>query len=107
MRCAEAGRSSGRRPGRRIGSGMAVSLSLSCVAALLAFAVLGAIRPRHPAATTLVYAACLAVSVVALLVGATALLDRAAAASVVTLPLGLPWIGAQFRVDALSAFFLV
>ena len=27
--------------------------------------------------------------------------------SAVTLPLGLPWIGAHFRLDALSAFFLV
>ena len=25
----------------------------------------------------------------------------------VTLPLGIPWIGAHFRIDALSAFFLV
>ena len=24
-----------------------------------------------------------------------------------TLPLGLPWLGAHFRIDALSAFFLV
>ena len=24
----------------------------------------------------------------------------------ITLPLGLPWIGANFRLDALSAFFL-
>src|SRR5260221_4462951 len=99
MRSAAAWRSPGRRLGWRIGSGMAVSLSLSCVAALLVIAVLGAIKPRHPAATALVYAACLAVSAVVLLVGTMALLDGAAAPSVVTLPLGLPWIGAQFRVD--------
>ena len=30
-----------------------------------------------------------------------------AAVSIVTLPLGLPWIGAHFRLDALSTFFLV
>jgi hypothetical protein len=24
-----------------------------------------------------------------------------------TLPIGLPWLGAHFRLDALSAFFLV
>jgi formate hydrogenlyase subunit 3/multisubunit Na+/H+ antiporter MnhD subunit len=27
-------------------------------------------------------------------------------APTLTLPLGLPWIGAHFRLDALSAFFL-
>src|ERR1019366_8715478 len=27
--------------------------------------------------------------------------------STVTLPLGLPWLGAHFRIDALAAFFLV
>ncbi len=27
--------------------------------------------------------------------------------SAVTLPLGLPWLGAHFRIDALAAFFLV
>ena len=26
--------------------------------------------------------------------------------SAVTLPVGLPWLGAHFRIDALSAFFL-
>ena len=31
----------------------------------------------------------------------------AAAPSSLTLPLGLPWLGAHFRLDALSAFFLV
>ena len=36
------------------------------------------------------------------------LLDGAgAAAPAVRLPVGLPWIGAHFRIDALSAFFLV
>jgi len=25
----------------------------------------------------------------------------------VTLPIGLPWLGAHFRLDALSGFFLV
>ena len=29
------------------------------------------------------------------------------AGSSVSLPLGLPWLGAHFRIDALAAFFLV
>ena len=36
-----------------------------------------------------------------------ALLSLGAAPSVVTLPLGLPWTGAHFRLDPLAAFFLV
>src|SRR5690606_593170 len=34
-------------------------------------------------------------------------LSLAAAPSSVSLPLGLPWIGAHFRMDALSSLFLV
>src|SRR5262249_52797264 len=47
------------------------------------------------------FSACLAAGIVAL----HALL--AGAAGAVVLPLGLPWLGAHFRVDALAAFFLL
>ena len=80
-------------------------LILSGVAVLLAFAVAGAFAARAPFARPLVYggslafsAAMLAVALVGLLVGANGAL---------VLPLGLPWIGAHFRLDALSSFFLV
>jgi formate hydrogenlyase subunit 3/multisubunit Na+/H+ antiporter MnhD subunit len=56
-------------------------------------------------AQSVVYGACLLVSVVGLgcgLAGFSLARPRAR----VTLPLGLPWIGAHFRLDALSAFFL-
>ena len=36
-----------------------------------------------------------------------ALASLGAEPSVVTLPLGLPWIGAHFRLDPLAAFFLI
>ena len=42
----------------------------------------------------------------AFVVGLGALIGQAPAETL-TLPLGLPWIGAHFRLDALSAFFLV
>ena len=47
--------------------------------------------------------------IVTLTLGIIALLSLfgLAGASPVTLPLGLPWLGAHFRIDALSAFFLV
>ena len=44
---------------------------------------------------------------VALACGAAALLAPASRSPALTLPLGLPWIGAHFRLDALAAFFLV
>jgi hydrogenase-4 component B len=53
----------------------------------------------------LVYGASLLASLAGLAVGLTALVSGAAAEHVV-LPIGLPGLGAHFRVDALSAFFL-
>src|SRR4029077_10518818 len=53
-----------------------------------------------------VYSACLLVSVAGLGCGLAGLLAPATPAPSLTLPLGLPWIGAHFRLDALSAFFL-
>ena len=57
-------------------------------------------------ATGLVYGASFALAAFALIV---ALADLASADGAATrvLPLGLPWIGAHFRLDALAAFFLV
>ena len=47
-----------------------------------------------------------ALSVALLAAAAVALVGRAAPVEL-TLPIGLPWIGANFRLDALSAFFAV
>ena len=84
-----------------------VTLSLCCAAALLATAALGVALGRSARATPLVYGLAGLVSLVALAVAAIRLLDAGAPVSTVTLPLGLPWIGAHFRLDALAAFFLV
>ena len=75
-------------------------------AALLALAVVAAFAARKPYASRLVYGAALAISS-ALMVGALVQLLGGTKADELVLPLGLPWIGARFRVDALSAFFLV
>ncbi len=83
----------------------AVAILLVCVAALICAAVAGAALARSDAATRLVYGAGLAVSLVAAGI-ALAVLVGAVADSAVTLPVGLPWLGARFRVDGLSAFFL-
>jgi formate hydrogenlyase subunit 3/multisubunit Na+/H+ antiporter MnhD subunit len=79
---------------------------LWCVAALFAVGILGLAFGRSRVATTLVYGASLAVALVALVL-AFAFLIAAREPASVTLPFGLPWIGAHFRVDALAAFFLI
>ena len=78
---------------------------LLSVGALLAVAVLSLAAGRARHAGEIVYAACLALSAVGLVAALTHLIAAAAPAEIV-LPLGLPWTGAHFRLDALSAFFL-
>ena len=84
---------------------MTVALALWCVAGLLATAVLAVGLIRGKSATPVIYGACLAISSV-LLVGALVRLVAGAGVDTVTLPLGVPWIGANFRIDSLAAFFL-
>ena len=76
---------------------------LWCVAALLGVAGCSLLAGRWAAAGRSVYGATLAVSATAL---GTALTALAGGPTAITLPLGLPWLGAHFRVDALAAFFL-
>ncbi len=84
---------------------MTVTIALSCVAMLLGVAALAVAIGRSAGATQIVYGASLVVSLIALAAALGALLGAALPVSV-TLPLGLPWLGAHFRIDALSAFFL-
>src|SRR5271169_3736990 len=77
---------------------------LYCVAALLALAVVAVPAAGAKAGTPFVYGGSLAISAVALL---AALIALGSAPSTLALPLGLPWIGVHFRLDALAAFFLV
>ncbi len=85
---------------------MSVAFALSCVAILLANGVAAVGLTRRPTATATVYGIALTVSLV-LLAGALGRLLSFSMADAIVLPLGLPWIGAHFRIDALSAFFLV
>lgn len=85
----------------------AVVLQMGCVAGLLTFAVLAIVLSRLTIAQVIVYGGTLAVSTIALAGSLHALLEGAAAATELTLPVGLPWLGAHFRLDALAAFFLV
>ncbi len=80
-----------------------IAAILICVLLLLCLAPAGAALARLPHGRSVVYGGCLAVSAVSLLL---ALASLASMPSTIVLPLGLPWTGAQFRLDALAAFFL-
>ncbi len=83
-----------------------VGLVLAGVGLLFAAGLLGAASHATRHGSSSVYAACLVASLLGLTAGLEGLFGRAAA-STLALPLGVPWIGAHFRVDALAAFFLV
>ncbi len=83
-----------------------IVVALACVAVLLGIACLAVAASQSRFASPIVYWACLLVSVVGLGCGLAGLLAGATPAPTLTLPLGLPWIGAHFRLDTLSAFFL-
>ncbi len=82
------------------------ALFLSGDAALLGLGAIGGFAARRPFAGSLVYGGALAICAAMLFLALVDLLGHASGEALV-LPLGLPWIGARFRVDALSAFFLV
>src|SRR5437870_911059 len=83
-----------------------VLVALGGTAALIATAALALTFAQAAYARHIVYGICLATSLVLLAIGLIALLGIYAIPSVTILPLGLPWLGAHFRLDALSAFFL-
>ena len=83
---------------------MPVVIGLWCVAALLGIGILAVAFARRASASRAVYGACFLVCLVALAVAAAHI---AAGPSTVSLPLGLPWLGAHFRLDPLASFFLV
>jgi formate hydrogenlyase subunit 3/multisubunit Na+/H+ antiporter MnhD subunit len=86
-----------------------LTIALVCAAALLALAVLAVLAVaigRAAAATRIVYGASMIITAISLVAAAVHLLGDAPPLTV-ALPLGVPWLGAHFRLDALSAFFLV
>jgi formate hydrogenlyase subunit 3/multisubunit Na+/H+ antiporter MnhD subunit len=86
---------------------MQVGMALWGVALLLGAAVLGALLQRAGVATRLVYGLCLAACLGILGTAALHLLVWSDTPDALHLPVGLPWTGAHFRLDAVSAFFLV
>jgi len=85
---------------------MYLELALAGVAGFLVVVLAAIGLSRRRVATPVIYGASLVLSLLVLAAALSDLLLRAPAASIV-LPLGLPWIGAHFRLDALAAFFLI
>ena len=81
-----------------------MGLLVSAIAFLFAMAVTGVAAKRFPQASGIVYggtaAACALVALWAVL-----RLGSGGATDTLVLPVGLPWIQAHLRADALSAFF--
>jgi formate hydrogenlyase subunit 3/multisubunit Na+/H+ antiporter MnhD subunit len=84
-----------------------VVLQLWCVAGLFAAAVLAVALSRSTHASIVVYGVTLAISAFALAADVTRLIGAPFDVTGTVLPVGLPWLGAHFRLDALAAFFLL
>ena len=86
---------------------MVLNVLLSCVGVLLATALAAVVGARRATTSTLVYAIALVVSLVALGFGVSALVLDPGASLSAELPIGLPWLGAHFRLDPLASVFVV
>ena len=82
------------------------AIPLLAVGVMLGASLVAVAVGRSAIASTTIYFVTAVASVVALSCAFVHLVTGAAPVTH-TLPLGLPWIGAHFRVDALSAFFLL
>ena len=82
-----------------------VVYALCGVAALLALAPVAVALSKSSRATSVIYGASLTITLALGEIGLESLF--APAASIAELPLGVPWLGAHFRVDALTAFFII
>jgi len=85
---------------------MIVVYTLYGVAALMTLAPTAVFFGGSARANGITYGASLIVSLTLCTMALLTLVGHASGSSV-TLPFGLPWLGAHFRIDALSAFFLV
>jgi hydrogenase-4 component B len=91
---------------------MPIVLALLVIAALLLVAVAAPLLlhrlPHRPdVATRAVYGAVAGLCTVLLAIGLAALIGGYGLNETAVLPVGLPWLGAHLRIDALSALFLV
>ena len=83
-----------------------VVYALLCVGALVALATVAIAVGSSPRGSGVVYGLSLLLTSMLTAIGLFCLLGQPHMPGLV-LPLGLPWLGAGFRIDALAAFFLV
>src|SRR5581483_5382537 len=83
-----------------------IVLALACVAVLLALSPLAIALAAQPRGSGLIYGASFIISLALCTIALIDLLAPARPVFSLVLPIGLPWLGAHFRIDALSAFFL-
>ncbi len=81
-----------------------MSVVLFAILALLATGLAGALRARAADGGPIVYGASLLLCAV---LGLSGVLALGAAPATLSLPLGLPWVGAHVRLDTLAGFFLL
>jgi formate hydrogenlyase subunit 3/multisubunit Na+/H+ antiporter MnhD subunit len=79
---------------------------MTCIALLLGISVMAVVFWRAKALSWVTYSICFLISLAALTAALFSLLSGSDTHETLVLPLGLPWIGAHFRIDALAAFFL-
>ncbi|WP_375306962.1 hydrogenase 4 subunit B [Bradyrhizobium sp. A11] len=84
-----------------------IAVALWSVAALLALAPAGILLSTHRRGSIILYGGCLIATATLCVTALSGLLHSPQPAPSAVLPIGLPWLGAHFRLDALSAFFLV
>jgi len=84
---------------------MSVVILMWCVLAFLVVASIAIGLAKRRIATPMVYGATALIASVGCVTAFISLVSNQSAT--LRLPLGLPWLGANFHVDALSAFFLV
>jgi hydrogenase-4 component B len=82
---------------------MPLTIALWAVAALIGVGGVAVAIGRRAYASRIIYGLCTGICLTLFLV---AVAPRGAVALTTVLPLGLPWVGAHFRLDSLSAFFL-
>ncbi len=85
---------------------MTLTSVLACAAVLLALGPLAVALGHSRVATRLVYGTSMVASAVSLAAAIVHLIGAVVPESI-TLPVGVPWLGAHLRIDALSAFFLL
>jgi len=83
-----------------------VVYALFGVLALVVLAPIAIALGGSSQATNTVYGASLIVTLALFVIAVLTLFGHSEPPPAITLPLGLPWLGAHFRIDALSAFFL-